>query len=542
LPPLRSRCQPIVLLGFLALLAAAPSAQAAPADLDPSFGAGGRVVTDVGPGRAVAGLALQADGKLVVAGTAGEDFVIVRYRPDGSLDPSFDGDGIVRTDQGDFDDAEGVAIDASGRIVLAGDNENGSVLVRYESDGSLDDDFGNGGVVVEDFGGQVGVTDVAIQADGKILLQGVTEFLLARFDADGRLDGGFSGDGVATTDFGGVFDEAGALAIQPDGKIVVVGGTGDDLDAFDFALARLNADGTPDAGFSGDGVTTTDFGSPPGGVADFDDFAEDVLVQPDGKLVAAGGRFQLARYGADGELDPAFGSGGKQETDFGGGQFATSLALPASGRLVAAGGAGDFAVARYGPDGLLDPSFGAGGTQTTPFAGGVSAAIAVVAQADGKLVLAGNGPGGFALARYQGDAAPAGPPTPPPSGGSPAPAPPHVAAPAVPPLLRLSLVRLTRSGRRRAVGFQLSLPARVTLTIFQARGGVRRGHRCLAPKAPKAAKAGRRCDLRIKQLTRSFGAGGHAIVLPKRLGTGRHRLVLAARTGRQITRVSLRLP
>ncbi|HET6771374.1 MAG TPA: delta-60 repeat domain-containing protein [Actinomycetota bacterium] len=272
------------------------------------------------------------------------------------------GDGKVTTDfAGSQDLAHGVAIRADGKIVAAGQARvSGSddfALARYNTDGSLDTTFGGDGKVTTDFaGGSDLAHGVAIQADGKIvaageaLVSGTLDFALARYNTDGSLDTTFDGDGKVTTDFAGDFDVALAVAIQGDGKIVAAGGAV--VAGFDFALARYNTDGSLDPAFGGDGKVTTDFGG-------FDD-AFAVAIQGDGKIVAAGSAtvsatadFALARYKTDGSLDTIFSGDGKVTTDFAGSSDqASAVAIQANGRIVAAGGTFisgnfDFALARY---------------------------------------------------------------------------------------------------------------------------------------------------------------------------------------------------
>ncbi len=221
--------------------------------------------------------------------------------------------------------------------------------------------------------------------------------------AAGALDPTFGIGGEVTTDFGGS-DSAQAVAIQSDGKILAAGLSG----AGDFALARYNADGSLDPSFGSGGKLTTDFGG--------FDAASALAIQPDGRIIAAGrdgsGEFAVARYNADGSLDSTFGSGGKLTTDFGGFDVALGVALQADGKIVAVGGGGsgsDFALARYNADGSLDASFGSGGMVTTDF-GGFEAATAVAIQGDGKIVVTGSTFSGgfqqFVLARYNGDGGP----------------------------------------------------------------------------------------------------------------------------------------
>jgi uncharacterized delta-60 repeat protein len=218
------------------------------------------------------------------------------------------------------------------------------VLAGEGAPGDLDPSFGVGGKVTTDFGAQEVAEDLVLQPDGKLVAAGSA---LARYRPDGRLDPSFGVGGKVTTDFG-----ASALVRQPDGKLVVAGTT--TVTGFpDFALARYLPDGTLDASFGVGGTVITDFG---GG-----EFGRALVLQPDGKLVVAGLcqgcdgdiDFILARYLADGSLDAMFGVGGKVTTDFGGlNDRAFALVLQPDGKLVAAGGSNasgtfDFALARY---------------------------------------------------------------------------------------------------------------------------------------------------------------------------------------------------
>ncbi|HLG69957.1 MAG TPA: hypothetical protein VK009_05975 [Chloroflexota bacterium] len=208
------------------------------------------------------------------------------------------------------------------------------------------------------------------------------------------------------TDFAGAVDSAYALVLQPNGMLVAAGASGPD-----FGLARYTSSGALDGTFGTGGKVTTDFA---GGT----DVARGLVLQPDGKLVAAGQAavgsgfdFGLARYASNGSLDTTFGTGGKVTTDFGTVAEAFALVLQPDGKLVAAGTAsGELALARYMSNGSLDPTFGNGGLVTSIFGGAFApvAAQGLVLQPDGKLVtvgwvLATSGPVGFALARYTAD-------------------------------------------------------------------------------------------------------------------------------------------
>jgi len=225
--------------------------------------------------------------------------------------------------------------------------------------------------------------------------------------APGQFDPTFGKRGVVTT---GIGESAGALAVglQPDGKIVVAGAgnihCGDPCQAT-FALARYKPSGSLDRSFGTAGVVTTRFAG--------DDGAQDLALQANGQIVAAGAAFDgasssqfgLARYNSDGSLDAAFGVGGKLTTAVGDRSGANALAIQPDGKLVAAGfgsqgNSSVFALVRYDTDGSLDPSFGSGGVVTTAI-GADSEATGVALQPDGKIILAGFSDGNFALTRYE---------------------------------------------------------------------------------------------------------------------------------------------
>ncbi|MFC9815701.1 calcium-binding protein [Streptomyces virginiae] len=420
-----------VVLGLALAVALPGTALAAPGDLDPTFGGGdGLVTTDLGSAEAAADTVVQPDGKTVAVGGDVSDFVgnfaAVRYNADGSLDTTFGTGGKVSTDiAGGSDTANGVALQADGKIVVVGVSENleGGVawftVVRYNPDGSLDTTFDGDGKAVTDFGGGGADqgSDIAVQADGKIVAAGGVGgvFALARYNAvDGSLDTTFDGDGKLFTDFGGLQEGSTAygLALQPDGRIIAAGDTTEGL-VRDFALARYNSDGSPDTSFSGDGRVTTDFGAM--------DTAQDVVVQSDGRIVAVGGSspgvFSLARYNANGTPDTTFDGDGRVTTNLGGpqgGSSAYDVVQQSDGKLVVAGGGnGDFALARYLANGSPDTGFGGGDGAVATNLGGADLAHSMALLPDGRILAAGGGGAGedFALARYEGG----GTTTPPPA-------------------------------------------------------------------------------------------------------------------------------
>jgi uncharacterized delta-60 repeat protein len=389
--------------------------------LDPTFGGDGKVRTDfaAGPDEAV-GVAVQpSDGRIVAAGwtvSSGGRFAVTRYEPGGGLDSSFGGDGKVATNfTGRFDAAFDVAVRAAdGKIVAVGRAAGLGgrfAVARYTGSGRLDTTFSGDGKVTTNFSaGDDFAFGVAVQADGKIVAVGRAgglggRFAAARYRDNGSLDPGFSGDGKATTNFTRGDDRADLLAVQADGRIVAAGTAGYAGGNARFALVRYEADGSLDSSFGGDAKVTTNF------VPGFDG-AFAVAAQPaDQKIVAAGqvgGGLGLARYLPGGGLDSSFGGDGKVTTNFTRGlDYADDVELDSGGRIVAAGSANffgsdpRFAVARYEADGSLDPSFGGDGRVTTNLTPGRDWAFGVALQpGDGKIVAAGRARGGFALARY----------------------------------------------------------------------------------------------------------------------------------------------
>jgi uncharacterized delta-60 repeat protein len=399
-------------------------ASGAAGDLDPTFGVGGKVVTDLGPVAAGAyGVATLPDGKIVVAGETRETFadahvLLARYTADGSLDNGFGSGGSVTSTFGaPFEGASALALQPDGKPVIAGRSgetvTGGDFLVaRYNPDGSLDSGFGQGGHVLTDFGSDADrARAVAIQPDGKIVAVGQTtvggtnDFAVSRYGADGAADAGFGVGGKVVTSFGpDSGDSAAAVALQADGKIVVAGGSFAGATGR-FAIARYTASGALDTTFNGDGRLLFGVGSRSS--------AQAIAVQPDGRIVVAGygetsgiQGFALIRLTADGSIDSDFGAIG---TMFGTSDaFAVAVTIQQDGKIVAAGHTeaggvpGDFAIARYRADGSSDTSFGTSGKLVTDF-GGSDFATSMAIQEDGRVVAAGSSDGDVALSRYLGD-------------------------------------------------------------------------------------------------------------------------------------------
>lgn len=403
-------------------------ALATPGDLDPNFNGTGTRVIEFNMLPAVQaganGMALQADGKIVLAiyheVLDSSSFAVMRLNPDGSPDPGFAGGLVVRQFGGGPAEALAVAVQQDGKIVAGGfvefNGESKMVVVRFNPDGTPDADFGGDfsfdGLAVADFGpmNESGALAVALQKDGRIVAAGVAReggelnFALARFASSGRLDPGFSADGKVVTDFGDN-EFARAVAVQKDGRLVAAGTSNED-----FAVARYLSNGGLDRSFGAGGKVVTDFG----GVDRTLDQANALALQPDGRILVAGGtrgagnlNLALARYQKNGRLDRSFDRDGRVTSDLTVVSLAFGVALQQGGRFLV-GGVGasnndlDFLVARYQKNGRLDPSFGNGGFVTTDL-GGDEIGNALALQQDGKALLAGarNQAGTqIALARY----------------------------------------------------------------------------------------------------------------------------------------------
>jgi len=385
---------------------------AQPGTLDHTFSADGKAKIIVGQGAFAYSVAIQSDGKIVAAGSftpkgaTQNNFIAIRLNSDGTLDHTFHVTGAVGIDFGGDDYCYGVAIQADGKIVLVGGGGNNNwVVARLNGNGSLDNTFGSGGKVTTIFSPYLDEADaVTIQQDGKIVVVGGTahsdfynrDFAIARYNPNGTLDGNFSTDGkdVLPGYFG-----ATSVAIQADGKILV-GGPG-------ALVARYDINGTLDPTFWSGGGATKGTAM----VSGFDNWCA-IALQANGKIVLAGddqNNFIVARLTANGGIDNTFSGDGKLTTNFNGADGANGVAVQQNGKIVVAGQGGpnsDFALARYTSTGTLDNSFGTGGKVTTNF-GGLDLGYAIALQKDGKIVVAGQaiakGVSGVAVARYNGD-------------------------------------------------------------------------------------------------------------------------------------------
>jgi uncharacterized delta-60 repeat protein len=383
------------------------AAPPAPGSLDTSFSADGIATTAIGTDSTSAlAVGLQSDGKIVVAGSATNDginhfFAIARYNSDGTLDTTFDTDGIVTTiiPGTTSSSAAALGLQTDGKIVVAGTADGNIALARYNSNGSLDTTFDTDGIVTTTIGTGSSALALGLQTDGKIVVTGnatiggVENFVVVRYNSNGSLDTTFDADGIITTSIG-TSSNAFALAMQSDSKIVA-GGKADSGATENIALARYNSGGSLDTTFDFDGIVTTAFAA--------NSVAFALALQSDGKIVVAGnagGEIVIVRYTSSGALDTTFSTVGFVITPIGIFASASALALQSDGKVVVAGTAdAEFVLARYNSNGTSDTSFGSGGIVTTAI-GTSASASALALQSDGKIVVAGGSDGSIALARY----------------------------------------------------------------------------------------------------------------------------------------------
>ncbi len=348
--------------------------------LDTSWGSAGtgKVITPVGGSDDFAqAITLQTDGKVLIAGECYDAIGLrkmctLRYLANGTLDTTWGGagTGIVVTSVGSVgsDTAHAVVVQPDGKVLVAGycDNSGNAnfCAVRYLGNGTLDTSWNGTGKVVTSI--SAGANDdrayaMALQADGKVLLAGECdngvhqEFCAVRYLTNGTLDTGWNGTGKVVTSIDSNDDEAKAIAVQPDGKVLLAGYCSNGTDR-DFCSARYQTDGTLDTAW---GVAGT--GKVMIGVGSDDDFSYAIIVQPDGKVLQAGycdgfSNVDLCsvRFHADGTFDASWGGGGKVLTAVGSGfDGSYAMALQPDGKLLLAGscndisGGNDFCAVRY---------------------------------------------------------------------------------------------------------------------------------------------------------------------------------------------------
>ena len=401
----------------LAVFALPASLMAQAGTLDPKFGKGG-IVTTANTG-ANAG-ALQGDGKIVVAGSIAtnqnqEQPGLLRYNTDGTLDPNFGIGGKVVIGGTNAGPAFAVAVQTDGKILAAAPANLHLTVFRFNSNGSVDNTFGNNGATAiqpDEVFLAPASGGIALEPDGRILVatahnEGGPLQIVARLLANGQLDSTFGSNGVAPT-FGGD-----SVAVLPNGNILV--GTGSVSSAYapngavvkDFGIHGQTPGFAP--GFANEigGFVVTNNSSTVTRIITAGSIFTDLNPMSANRVSG----FLLVSYKIDGTLDNAFGIHGGVTTPFPGNilAHAFAVALQRNGDIVAVGqtaltesGPSDFALARYNPDGSVDTTFGNNGFVSTPFGASVAFANTVLIQIDGKIIALGNSNNGTTLARYLG--------------------------------------------------------------------------------------------------------------------------------------------
>jgi len=389
--------------------------------LDPSFGNAGTVLTSIGATDRGHSIAKQADGKLLVTAfhqNTPNMLALLRYNLDGTLDASFDTDGMVTisfnvSSQSSSTSNYSIAVQADGKILVGGDSQGNTTVdftvFRFNTNGSLDTGFDTDGKVQINFGAfnSSSATAISIQSDGKILLSGHTsssgnsDFAVVRLTTNGSLDTSFDADGKVVIPVGDFEDRSYAMAIQTDGKIIIGGSALGNI-ITDFALIRLNTNGSLDTSFDADGKVITPFNTNGNQI-------KDIQIQSDGKIIVTGisygtisgsysNNFALARYTVDGNLDTSFGVEGKVLTNITANTnnaVSNAILLQADGKIICGGnyynalGIFELAMVRYNSDGSLDETFGTSGVTTTSLEDGAFGND-ITFQIDGKIVLVGN--------------------------------------------------------------------------------------------------------------------------------------------------------
>ncbi|MFK5893445.1 MAG: delta-60 repeat domain-containing protein [Pseudomonadota bacterium] len=416
-------------------------AVSSPGDLDVTFANNGFQVTEISSGRDVStSVALQSDGKLIVAGFSnGRDgiyeFVIIRYNSDGTIDSTFGEGGIAFTKVGVLNSqAFSLLIQPDGKIIAVGStNTHASskniAVVRYTKNGQLDHSFGDDGITTTSItNGPDFTSSAALQLDGKIVVAAHfnngkdNDIAVLRYNNDGSLDTQFGERGVSKSSIGQNDDEANGVVVQPDGKIIVAGSSRNSEGYYDIAAIRFNKDGKLDTTFGIKGSVTTAITHRIGKMADRDDHAAGIALQPDGKIIIVGYSYKdfvVVRYLPTGKLDETFHGDGISTTSVSPAKDeARSVVIQPDGKLVVVGkslgslGADktlgsssmDVAVVRFNSNGTLDSTFGVGGHVTTPIGLNYDVAHSAAIQPDGKLIVAGYSKSSnynFAVLRYE---------------------------------------------------------------------------------------------------------------------------------------------
>ena len=416
---------------LLALMATFTFAQAQPGILDPTFGTGGIVTTSLITGyNKSEAIAVQPDGKIIACGNVGltsnYNIGVARYNENGSLDNTFGLGGMNVIEVSAFKDfALGIALQADGKILITGytySNTNSTILIRLLPNGDLDNSFATGGILNATFGGAFSIMEaVVVQPDGKILLGGVHEdrFAVIRVNTNGTLDNTFGTGGLAKANVGTSLCEIRDIILQRDGKIIAGGFAFNAFAQFGFAVARFNTDGSLDTDFADSGTKLFNIG---GG----NDFILGVGLQRNDKIILGGHTWltntplqhdlAVIRLNTDGSVDQTFGDNGSTTTNIVyGNSYATGVVVQPDDKIIMSSNIiaqasthYDLGIVRYSPEGALDLTFGTNGITVTDVAVNDDYSKAVALQPDGKIVTGGytynfDDTSEFLIVRYDND-------------------------------------------------------------------------------------------------------------------------------------------
>ncbi len=382
-----------------------------PGTLIPSFGVNGKAIIDVlGKDNLGNAIAAKTNGKLVVAGMISTYFVVYQLNDDGSLDKSFNYTGATAVNFGGTGaDVSSVCIQTDGKIIIAGSVVDNGIsdfgVLRVNTDGSVDSTFGSNGRVIIDNNSrddrayamklQVKSEDDKIYVSGYSISGGDADYMTVRLNSNGTLDNAFGNGGIAQIDLGSNQDKCFGNYIQADGKILLGGIV--DNGGLDFALVRLNTDGSIDNNFGNSGKQITDFKGN-------DDWGFTIAMQSTGKILLVGycknannNDFAIARYDTSGNIDTQFGNAGKQITPIGlGDDYGRGIWIQNDDKILFAGryidGNGKLSVGllRYTANGSLDNNFGINGIFRRKFGtGGDDYCNDVIMTTNGDILVAG---------------------------------------------------------------------------------------------------------------------------------------------------------
>ncbi len=322
--------------------------------LDTSFGNAGKLLIPIGNAKSYAtDVALQADGKIIIAGYTFDNIItqgaILRLNEDGSFDTSFGNQGTVKITTAERNLPESILILEDGKILIGGDNDESFSVLKLNNDGAFDLSFGVDGWAIAEFDRMSYIKEIALQADGKIVVGGFTinnnnnyEMAAARFNVDGSIDSSFGSSGKLNFNVGNGNDFVEGVVVQSDGKIVLGGHKWiqNNEQRHDFAMVRLNTDGSRDTSYGTNGVATAQ-------IVDGANYSRDIILQEDQKILLAGFtvktgeyKFALLRFDVDGSLDSSFGQNGNGmvSQDFDGREsYGEKLALQPDNKIIMIG-------------------------------------------------------------------------------------------------------------------------------------------------------------------------------------------------------------